>query len=187
MNIKTDFYIKIESQSGAAMGELLEKAALTEGELVVVGCSSSEIVGEMIGKGSSPQAAAAVLSGIVPEINSRGLFLAAQCCEHLNRALIIERAAAVKFCLEPVNVRPVPQAGGSFASAVYEYMREPVAVEYIQAAAGLDIGSTFIGMHLKAVAVPLRLGITHIGEAYVTAARTRPKYIGGGRAQYVNG
>jgi len=153
--------------------------------LVVVGCSSSEILGQTIGKGSSPEAADAVLKGIMPELASKGLYLAAQCCEHLNRALIVEREAAEKLGMEPVNVRPVPKAGGSFAAAAYEAMRDPVAVESARADAGMDIGSTLIGMHLRAVAVPVRLDIRYIGDAYVTAARTRMKYIGGERAEYV--
>ena len=166
------------------MRELLDIAGAEPGELVVVGCSSSEILGNAIGKGSSPEAARAVLRGIMPEIEVRGLFLAAQCCEHLNRALIVERAAALRRGLESVCVRPVPEAGGAFAAAAWDAMDDPVAVEQIRAAAGLDIGSTLIGMHLMAVAVPVRLAVRAIGEAYVTAARTRPRYVGGPRAKY---
>ena len=179
-------YLKVEEQSREAIQELLKTANLSPGQLVVVGCSSSEIIGHTIGKGSSPEAATAVLRGIMPELASRGLYLAAQCCEHLNRALIVEREAAEKFGIEPVNVRPVPTAGGSFAAAAYEIMSDPVAVESVRADAGMDIGSTLIGMHLKAVAVPVRLDIRYIGDADVTAARTRMKYIGGERAEYVN-
>lgn len=176
--------ITISQQAASAMGELLAEAKLRPGNLVVVGCSSSEIVGERIGHGSSPEAAQAVVDGIWPVLAEAGIFLAAQCCEHLNRALIVERTVAEKFGFEIVCVRPRPKAGGSFATAVYERMADPVAVEFVRADAGLDIGGTLIGMHLKHVAVPLRLATKRIGEAIVQAARTRPKLIGGVRAEY---
>ena len=177
-------YEDIKQAARKAIRELLEQAKLQHGEIVVVGCSSSEIVGEKIGKGSTPDAANAVLDGILPLIKENGLFLAAQCCEHLNRARVVEREAAERFNLEIVSAVPKPKAGGSFAAAAYLAYAEPVLVEHIKASAGLDIGSTLIGMHLKDVAVPLRLEIKTIGEASVTAARTRPKLIGGARAQY---
>lgn len=177
-------YDEIRTAARAAMLELLEAAKLQPGQLVVVGCSSSEIMGQKIGKGSTPEAAQAVVGEILPLLKERGLYLAAQCCEHLNRALIVEREAAEKFGYEIVCVRPRPKAGGSFATAVYEAMNDPVAVEFVRADAGLDIGNTMIGMHLKHVAVPLRLAVKTIGEAPVNAARTRPKLIGGARAEY---
>lgn len=177
-------YEEIKQASAAAMTELLDAAALKPGALVVVGCSSSEILGQRIGKGSSPEAAQAVVDAILPILEDRKVLLAAQCCEHLNRALIVERATMEKFGLEQVTVMPRPKAGGSFATAVYAAMIDPVAVEFIKADAGLDIGNTLIGMHLKHVAVPLRLSVKHIGEAAVNAARTRPKLIGGKRAEY---
>ncbi|MEG0875601.1 MAG: TIGR01440 family protein [Oscillospiraceae bacterium] len=177
-------YDEIKSAAWDAMSELLSVAVPSRGEIIVVGCSSSEIMGESIGHGSTPDAAAAVLEGILPLLNSNGLFLAAQCCEHLNRALVVERAAAEKFGLEIVAAVPKPKAGGSFATAAYAAFSDPVLVEHVRAAAGLDIGCTLIGMHLRDVAVPLRLKTKHIGEALITAARTRPKFIGGSRAQY---
>ena len=170
-----------------AMSELLERAGLRPGSLVVVGCSSSEIMGSNIGKGSTPEAAQAVYEAVAPLLAERGLYLAAQCCEHLNRALIIEREAAERFGYEPVCVIPQPKAGGSWATAAWQHMADPVAVEHVRAAAGMDIGNTLIGMHLKEVAVPLRLAVKQIGEAPVTAARTRPKLIGGKRAVYPQG
>ena len=142
------------------------------------------MVGARIGKGSSLEAAQAAFAGIYPVLQERGIELAVQCCEHLNRALIMERADAERFGYEIVCVRPRPKAGGSFATAVYEAMDDPVAVEFVKADAGLDIGNTMIGMHLKHVAVPLRLSVKTIGEAPVNAARTRPKLIGGSRAEY---
>ena len=133
---------------------------------------------------TSAKAANAVYEAIAPLLAERGLYLAAQCCEHLNRALIVEREAAEKFGYEPVCVIPQPKAGGSFATAAWQHMSDPVAVEHVRASAGLDIGGTLIGMHLKDVAVPLRLKVRQIGEAPVNAARTRPKLIGGRRAVY---
>lgn len=177
-------YDEIKKAAYDAVTELLTEARPARGQIVVVGCSSSEIVGEKIGKGSTPEAAQAVLSAILPAFTENGLYLAAQCCEHLNRALVLEREAAERFNLEIVAAIPKPKAGGSFAAAAYLAFCDPVLVEHVRAAAGLDIGGTLIGMHLKDVAVPLRLSTRKIGEAPVSAARTRPKYIGGARAQY---
>ena len=174
----------ISSAAAAALTELLDAAKLRPGQLVVIGCSSSEILGRHIGKGSSPEAAQAVYAAVAPILAERGLSLAAQCCEHLNRALVMERADAERFGYAPVCVRPVPKAGGSFAAAVYDGMTEPVVVERVRADAGLDIGLTLIGMHLREVAVPVRLKTCRVGEALLTAARTRPKLIGGCRAVY---
>ena len=175
---------EVKTASLDAFCELLSEAKLTKGQIVVVGCSSSEIVGEKIGKGSVPEAAEAVLDSILPVINEKGLYLAAQCCEHLNRALVIEREAAEKFGYEIVTAVPKAKAGGSFATAAFLKFRDPVLVEHVKASAGLGIGGTLIGMHLRDVAIPLRLNTKKIGEAYISAARTRPKYIGGARAQY---
>ena len=176
---------KIKNDARIAIEELIEKSGIKEGEILVIGCSSSEMIGGMIGKNSAPEAAEALLDAIYPIIKEKKIFLAAQCCEHLNRALIIERKCAEKYGLEEVCVVPQPKAGGSFATAVYNRMNDPIAVEAIKAHAGLDIGSTLIGMHLKSVAVPLRLSINTIGEAFIVCARTRPKFIGGERAKYV--
>ena len=175
---------EITRQAQSAMSELLEKANLQPRSLVVVGCSSSEIGGGMIGHASSLELAEAAFAGLYPELQARGLFLAAQCCEHLNRALIVERDVALARGYEIVSVVPKPKAGGSFATTAWANFSDPVAVEFVQADAGLDIGQTLIGMHLRHVAVPLRLSANRIGEAIVTAATTRPKYIGGCRAQY---
>ena len=162
--------------------ELREKADLKPGQIVIVGCSTSEIAGRRIGTESSSEIGAAVFTALNNLFAEHGIFLAAQCCEHLNRAIVIERRAAAG--LETVNAVPVPQAGGAFAAAAYSSFLSPVVVEDIQADAGLDIGGTLIGMHLKKVAVPLRLETKHIGKAAVIAARTRPKYIGGPRTGY---
>ena len=177
-------YEEIERSAQNAVTELLKEAKLQKGQIVVVGCSSSEIMGERIGKGSTPEVAQAVIDGILPVLIENGLYLAAQCCEHRNRALVLEREAAEKFGLEIVCAVPKPKAGGSFGTAAFLAFRDPVLVEHVKAAAGLDIGCTLIGMHLRDVAVPLRLETKRVGEALVTAARTRPKYIGGERAKY---
>ena len=177
---------EIREQVEQAVRELLAAAKLRPGDLLVIGCSSSEIVGERIGKGSSMEAAEAGGEGIAPILAEQGILLAAQCCEHLNRALIVERATAEKFGYEPVNVRPWAHAGGSFATTVWEHMQDPVAVEHIRAHAGMDIGDTLIGMHLRDVAVPVRLEVKRIGQANLVCARTRPKFIGGERARYVD-
>lgn len=174
----------ITAQARAVAQELLEQAKLQPGSLLVIGCSSSEIVGEMIGKGSSMEAAQAAFRGIYPVLQSHGVALAVQCCEHLNRALIVERETALRRGYEIVNVLPQPHAGGSFAVTAWNAFREPVAVEAIRAEAGIDIGGTLIGMHLRAVAVPVRTQTRRIGQAMVLCARTRPKFIGGPRAAY---
>jgi len=174
----------LHEQAKAAVLELIEKANLKAGDLMVVGCSSSEIIGSKIGSNSSLETAEEVFGAIYGELSSRGIFLAAQCCEHLNRALIIEEEIAVKYGWDPVNVVPQPKAGGSFATTAYKTFKSPVAVEHIRAKAGLDIGGTLIGMHLMPVAVPLRLSVKMIGEAPIICARTRPKFIGGERAHY---
>ena len=164
--------------------ELIAESGLKAGEILVVGCSTSEIMGERIGGASVPEVANAVFGGIFEAAKEKGVFLAAQCCEHLNRAIIIESECAERYGIEPVCVRPVPKAGGSFATAAYENFESPVAVEHIRAHAGIDIGDTLIGMHLREVAVPVRLSVKKLGEANLVFARTRPKYVGGPRAQY---
>lgn len=172
----------IYEQTKAAISELCEIAKLKEGNIVVVGCSTSEVVGAKIGTNSNPDAAGEIFKALYDYTKGKGIFLAIQCCEHLNRAIITE-SKAVPFA-ERVNVVPQPKAGGSLATKAYNGFEDPVALEEIKADAGLDIGFTMIGMHLKKVAVPLRLENNRIGEATVLAARTRPKFIGGSRAVY---
>ena len=177
-------YQTIKLQGKALIEEFLEKGSLCAGSLLVIGCSTSEMLGETIGTHSAYEAAEALFQGIFPVLASRGIFLAAQCCEHLNRALVLEKEVAEKFGYEPVCVVPKPKAGGSFATACYQNLQHPVVVETISAHAGIDIGGTLIGMHLKSVAVPLRLSQKQVGEASVICAYTRPKLIGGERAVY---
>lgn len=175
-------YEDIKEEAARAALELVEAAGLVRGQIVVIGCSTSEVCGERIGSASVPEVAEAIYEGIASVLKPRGIYIAAQCCEHLNRAIIVERAAAGSH--EIVNVVPQPKAGGSFATAAYKFAEDPVALEEIAADTGLDIGLTLIGMHLKKVAVPLRLSVKKIGCAVLNAARTRPKFIGGGRAHY---
>lgn len=174
----------IEKQAVSVAEELISVAGMKEGQLLVVGCSSSEIAAHAIGCYSSREVGQAVFNAIYKVTRAHGIYLAAQCCEHLNRALIIEEEAALKYNLDMVNVKPQLKAGGSFSTAAWGGFRAPCAVEKIQAHAGIDIGDTLIGMHLRPVAVPVRTGVKEIGSAHVVCARTRLKYIGGERAAY---
>lgn len=180
----TEEMTMISGEAYSVAKELLEIAGLMEGDILVVGCSTSEVAGASIGSFSSPELAEAVFGGIYQAVQEAGVWMAAQCCEHLNRVLILEREAAERFGYESVNVVPQPKAGGSFATAAYKAFERPAAVEHIRAHAGIDIGDTLIGMHLRDVAVPVRTRIGEIGNAHVVCARTRPKFIGGVRAVY---
>lgn len=180
-----NMYDTIKKQAKKTVEEIVEKAGLKEGQILVVGCSSSEVCGDKIGSNSNLEVAKAVFEGIYETLEEKNIFLAAQCCEHLNRAIIIERDAVLMDDI--VNVVPQPKAGGSFGTTAYKTFKNPVAVEEIRADAGIDIGGTLIGMHIKKVAVPVRLENNRIGEAMVLAARTRPKFIGGCRATYDEG
>lgn len=176
-------YASIKEESKRAVLEVIEKARLKEGDILVVGCSSSEIRGDSIGKNSDIDCAKAAFEGIYPELKGRGIYLAAQCCEHLNRSIVIEEEA-VKPWEDTVNAVPRPHAGGSFAVKCYGEFNRPVILEKMKADAGMDIGDTLIGMHLKEVAVPLRLETKTVGKAHLLCARTRPKFIGGSRTSY---
>lgn len=175
---------QFERESYEVAKEIIEIANLKKGNIFVVGCSTSEVVGGKIGTFSSPEAAKLVFAGIYKATQEAGVYLAAQCCEHLNRAIILECEAAEKYGYEEVNVVPQPKAGGSFATIAYHTFAQPTAVEHIKAHAGMDIGDTLIGMHLRDVAVPVRTSRNTIGEAHVVCARTRAKFIGGIRAIY---
>ena len=178
------FLEKVKEQANQAAEELIGKAHLSEGDILVVGCSSSEVTGERIGTSSSIETAEAVFEGIYEAVRTNGLYLAAQCCEHLNRAIIMEEELAKRERLPIVNVIPQPKAGGSFGTTAYKRFSHPVAVEHIKAQAGMDIGDTLIGMHLTEVAVPVRISVKEIGQAHLVCARTRGKFIGGERAVY---
>ena len=177
-------YESIKEQAKAVITEFLAVAKVPESGVLVIGCSSSEVKGVNIGKGSDIDAAKAIYNGIMPVLKEKNIHLAAQCCEHLNRAIVMERAAIKPWENEIVNVVPQLHAGGSFAKTCYCEFTDPVVVEYVKADAGIDIGDTLIGMHLKPVAVPVRIKTKQIGEAHVVCARTRAKFIGGERAVY---
>lgn len=174
--------MNINEQCTCAIEELCDIAKLQAGNILVVGCSTSEVVGSKIGTNSDPDTAGEIFNGICSVLKKRGIFLAVQCCEHLNRAIVIEREAAPFE--ERVNVVPQKKAGGSLATVAYNSFENPIVVEQIKADAGIDIGGTLIGMHLKSVAVPVRLSVSKIGEASIICARVRPKFIGGERAIY---
>ena len=176
--------LEIKAEARGAVEEFLAATDMKAGQIFVVGCSSSEVAGERIGKASVIEIAEAVFEGIYPVLKERGIYLAAQCCEHLNRAIIVESECAEKYMLEPVSVVPKPKAGGSFAATAYKNFVAPTAVEHIRAHGGIDIGGTLIGMQLREVAVPLRIATQKIGKANIICAYTRPKYIGGPRAEY---
>ena len=179
----SELYNEVRADAEKATRELLKEAKLQKGDIFVVGCSSSEVIGGRIGKASSPEMAEAILEGILPVLKEQGIYLAAQCCEHLNRSLIVEREA-VRDVEDIVSVIPQIHAGGSFAVAAWKAFEQPTAVCQVRAAAGMDIGDTLIGMHLRRVAVPVRLSIKKLGEANLVCARTRPPFVGGSRAVY---
>lgn len=174
---------RLKAEARELAEQFCEAAKLKKGQLVVMGSSSSEVRGSKIGSDSSLEVAEAVFGEIYKVLSEKGVYLAVQCCEHLNRALIVEREALMPW-ESPVNAVPQLHAGGAFAMTAYKTFKDPVALEHIKADAGIDIGSTLIGMHLKEVAVPVRVARKTIGSAYVVCARTRPKYIGGERAKY---
>ena len=181
---RTDLLEQVRQEAADAARQLAEAARLRRGHIVVVGCSTSEVVGHQVGSWSTPQIAQAIFDGLNSVFAPMGVYIAAQCCEHLNRALIVEEECAEKYGLEMVNVKPQLKAGGSFSTAAWSGFEHPCAVEFIKAHAGIDIGDTLIGMHLRHVAVPVRTTIKSIGSAHVVCARTRLKYIGGERAAY---
>ncbi len=178
---------KIYEQTKAALEELFAAAdTLKDGDIIVIGCSTSEVMGKCIGTASSAEAASEIMRALDEGLKDRNLFLAVQCCEHLNRCLVVQRACMEKYDLQQAWVKPQPHAGGAFATLAYESMKNAVIVEDLRAkaSAGMDIGGTFIGMHMHPVVVPVHAKTRMIGQAHVNIARTRPKYIGGPRALY---
>ncbi|WP_296626920.1 TIGR01440 family protein [uncultured Negativibacillus sp.] len=174
----------IKQQVEHVTEELLKVANLKAGDVFVLGCSSSEICGGHIGKASSAEVGETVIDAILPILREKGIYLAVQGCEHINRALVIEREAAEKYGFEIVTVKPALHAGGACSVAAYAKAKDPVMVEHVVAKAGMDIGDTFIGQHIKHVQIPVRLDLKEIGGAHVTFVRSRPKLIGGPRAEY---
>ncbi len=175
----------IKEQTLAILADLQAQFPLQPHHLLVVGTSTSEVIGARIGTSGSDQVAEAIFSALVEAQQSSSFHLAFQCCEHLNRALVVTRETVAYFRLMEVSAIPVPHAGGAMAAYAHRHLSEAILVESIAADAGIDIGSTLIGMHMKPVAVPIRPNSPYIGEAFVTIAKTRPKLIGGARAVYV--
>ena len=175
-------YEDVRNSLKTAAEELILNAKLSSGDIVAIGCSTSEVMGEKIGTSSVAELGEAIYSSLAEVFSAKGIYIAAQCCEHLNRALIVEREAVPSAYV--CNAVPQPKAGGSFATAAYKAMKDPVAVESIVADAGMDIGDTLIGMHVRPVVVPCRLSVKNIGEAHLVCARSRAKFIGGERAHY---
>lgn len=174
----------IQTSLTTLLDQLAASTSLDDTRLLVIGCSTSEVVGEAIGTSSTMDVAASIFSSLEAFQQQTGVKLAFQSCEHLNRALVVERETAQRYGYEKVSAVPVRSAGGAMATYAYHHFNDPVLVEFVKADAGIDIGDTFIGMHLKHVAVPVRSEVKTIGEAHVTMARTRPKLIGGERAVY---
>lgn len=166
------------------VSELVTAGSIKRGQLVVIGCSTSEVLGKRIGTSGTTDAAMAIFAGVEAVRQQAGFYPVYQCCEHLNRALVLEREAAERYGLDEVAAVPVPKAGGSMAAYAYRHLNDAVLVESVRAHAGVDIGDTFVGMHLRSVAVPVRPTIRSIGQAHVTMAYSRPKLIGGARAVY---
>jgi uncharacterized protein (TIGR01440 family) len=178
-------YARITRDVETIAQELAVKSDLKPGKLLVVGVSTSEVAARPIGTSGSDRVAESLFLGLAQVKQRFGFAIAFQCCEHLNRALVMERETMERFTLDEVSVVPAPKAGGAMASYVYRHLQEPCVVEAVRAHAGIDIGDTLIGMHLRPVAVPLRPSIRTIGGAHVNMAYTRPKLIGGARAVYV--
>ncbi|KXG44663.1 TIGR01440 family protein [Tepidibacillus infernus] len=176
--------IELQSQVRAVLEDLIQSFPLNHKQILVLGVSTSEVLGQHIGSAGSEEVAKAIYTEVAKAKEQHGFHLAFQGCEHINRALVVEKETAEQFGLEVVTVVPVRKAGGAMATYAFQQMKDPVVVEFIKADAGIDIGDTLIGMHLKHVAVPVRSKVKKIGEAHVNMAKTRPKLIGGARAQY---
>jgi uncharacterized protein (TIGR01440 family) len=164
--------------------ELLQAANLKPGQILVVGGSTSEVLGYRMGTAGNVEVAVQLLSNILQVASEFRVEMAVQCCEHLNRVLVVEHSVADQYGLEVVSVIPLPKAGGALAATAFEVFRDPVVVERIRAHAGIDIGGTLIGMHLRPVAVRVHSQVKQIGAAHLTMACTRPKLVGGERAEY---
>ncbi|QHE63437.1 TIGR01440 family protein [Rossellomorea vietnamensis] len=175
---------QLKDELQTILRDFSSQVPLKKGQVFVVGCSTSEVMGERIGTSGTIEVAEMIYDELKGWADSTGVSLAFQCCEHLNRALVLEREVAEKRGLDEVTVVPVRKAGGAMATKAYHSFDDPVMAEHIKADAGIDIGDTFIGMHLKHVAVPIRVSQKSLGEAHVTLAKTRPKLIGGTRAAY---
>ena len=179
-----DLLAQVRQQAAAAAQELAEAAHLHRGQIVVVGCSTSEVVGKKVGSWSTPEVADAIFAGLHSVFGPMGVYIAAQCCEHLNRGIVVEKAVLKELGLTQVRAIPQPKAGGSVPAAAWKKMEKPALAVSIQADAAIDIGDTLVGMHIRPVAVPLRISTSHVGHANLVMAYSRLPYIGGARAVY---
>lgn len=179
-----DFLQQVTRDVEQAILEVVEAGHVRAGQLFVIGCSTSEVLGHKIGTSGTIEAAAAIFAGVEAARRVVDFHPVYQCCEHLNRALVVEQVVADRYSLEAVSAVPIVKAGGSMATYAFRHLADPVVVEHVRAHAGIDIGDTMIGMHLRPVAVPYRAAVRQIGEAHLTTAFTRPKLIGGQRAVY---
>jgi uncharacterized protein (TIGR01440 family) len=184
VQLEASFLESIKEATEEVLLELLEHARIQADQFVVIGCSTSEVMGEQIGRAGAPEVAERIFLAI-SEVRAKHPFIPVfQCCEHLNRALVLEREIQMNFSLDEVSVVPVANAGGSMAAYAFEHLSNACVVESIKAHAAIDIGDTLIGMHLRPVAVPFRTKKRNIGYAHLNTAYTRPKLIGGARAVY---
>lgn len=177
---KTELY----GQTKELLEHLFQQVELNVQHILVFGVSTSEVLGHKIGTAGTTEVAEAIFQVAQEFQTTYDVHLAFQCCEHLNRAIVVERRTVQQFNLDEVTAIPVPQAGGAMAAYAFRQFKQPALVEHIRADAGIDIGDTLIGMHLKHVAVPIRAARQKVGQAHVTMAKTRPKLIGGARAIY---
>lgn len=185
-NFGADFSEELAKVWNGVLDAFFQKANLRSQQILVLGCSTSEVIGHRIGKGSSLDVAEVLLPPLLERVNREGLFLAVQGCEHLNRALVVEEACVNHYQLDEVTVLPSLHAGGAMTVKTWEQFSSPVMIERIQGHAGIDIGDTFIGMHLRPVVIPIRIHVKELGQAHLTLARTRPRLIGGPRAVYLD-
>lgn len=179
-----DLDLKWTEELKQVLSEFQSQINIKPNQIMVVGCSTSEIIGERIGSSGSSQVAEILYKELDEFAKETGIQLVFQCCEHLNRAIVVEREIQERLQLDEVTAVPKPKAGGSMAAHAYLHMRNPCLVEHIKADFGIDIGDTLIGMHLKHVAVPIRVSIKKVGHAHINLAKTRPKLIGGERTVY---
>lgn len=184
MKINNEDLLQWTKEFELILKEYTNQVSLTSNDLLVIGCSTSEVIGQKIGTHSTMEVAEMLMEQLLNLTYNTNVHLAFQCCEHLNRALVVSKKTANYFSLEEVLVKPSPKAGGAMATTAYKKLKEAVVVEKIKATAGIDIGSTFIGMHIKEVVIPVRITQKTLGSALVTLATRRPKLIGGPRAEY---
>ena len=184
MNEQNELKQEIFAALTAAVDALVEAGGIQPGGMIVLGCSTSEVAGARIGKGSVPELGDVIAEAMLTACGKHGLYAAFQCCEHLNRAIVMEQAALMARGLMQVKAIPQPKAGGSVPAAAWKRLTAPVLTPFVQADAAIDVGDTLVGMHIRPVAVPLRIDTDKVGHANLVMAYSRLPYIGGSRAVY---